>query len=412
MTLLRARLDGGSRAPRTKNAEAMTLLRARLDRYPQLYGRLRTRALVMLVIGSIALVIGAFLAFLGLLLAIVPDGGVWEKRSSFFVGVLGGLFPLIGASIAIWRGLVGRRRAHQARDIVALARGAPVFGARDVAHHLGLRPLDAERAVLDAVAYGFVEEAPAPPELAGASGVGAALAGQGAAAGPGASGVGVTWGAGAAWQTSPTANASLAPTGPALPAASMQAAHMAGANAPGANGAQRTPHVVITPPAPMTGSTTVHAPMSPRGAGPSAPPPSVDAMIGAVLNGTYRIEGHLGSGGMGAVYEARHLRTGRKYAVKTLLPDAQLSPDAIRRFEREATAATALGHPGIVAVHDFNSTEAGLFYLVMDLLEGETLDQRLARVGSLPWEDARAASRSRPARRSRPPTRRASCTAI
>ena len=370
----------------------MTLLRARLDRYPQLYGRLRTRALVMLVIGSIGVVIGAFLAFVGLLLAIVPDGGIWEKRSSFFVGVLGGLFPLIGASIAIWRGLVGRRRAHQARDIVALARAMPVFGARDVAQHLGLRLLDAERALLDALAYGFVEEAPAPPEPAGASGVGAAT-------GPGASGVGVTWGAGAAWQTSPTANASLDPTGPALPAVHMQApdmqaasispAHIAGANTPGANVPQRTPHVVITPPAPMTGSTTVHAPMSPRGAGPSAPPPSVDALIGAVLNGTYRIEGHLGSGGMGAVYSARHLRTNRRYAVKTLLPDAQLSPDAIRRFEREATAATALGHPGIVAVHDFDSTEAGLFYLVMDLLEGETLDQRLARVGSLPWEDAR-----------------------
>ena len=347
----------------------MTFLRARLDQYQRLYGRLRTRALVMIVIGSIALVVGAFLSFLGLLLAVVPDGGIWEKRSSYFVGVIGGLFPLLGAAIAIWRGLVGRRRAHQARDIVALARLTPVFGSRDVAQHLGLRPFDAERAVLDAIAHGFVEEAPAPPELLASSAVGASS--------------GPAWGA---WQTSPAANADLAATGPAgvQPPTNMAPGAQLAGPARGANG-----QLVITPPAPMAGSTTVHAPMSPRAAGPSAPPPSLEALIGAVLNATYRIEGHLGSGGMGAVYSARHLRTQRRYAVKTLLPDAQLSPDAIRRFEREATAATALGHPGIVAVHDFNQTEAGLFYLVMDLLEGETLDQRLTRTGSLPWPEAR-----------------------
>jgi serine/threonine-protein kinase len=110
---------------------------------------------------------------------------------------------------------------------------------------------------------------------------------------------------------------------------------------------------------------------------------------GEVLNGTYRIESVLGAGGMGMVYAAQHLRTGRRYAVKTLLPDAQLSPDAIRRFEREATAASALGHPGIVAVHDFHETEGGVHYLVMDLLEGETLEQRLSRAGCLAWPEAR-----------------------
>jgi serine/threonine-protein kinase len=92
---------------------------------------------------------------------------------------------------------------------------------------------------------------------------------------------------------------------------------------------------------------------------------------------------------MGVVYAAQHLRTGRRYAVKTLHPDAQISPDAIRRFEREATAASALGHPGIVGVHDFHETEGGVHYLVMDLLEGETLEQRLARVGCLRWPEAR-----------------------
>ncbi len=326
----------------------MSLLRARLDQFPRLYGRLRTRAYVQLVLGSIGLVISAFLSFLGLMLAIVPEGDLWERRSSYVVGVLGGFLPLVGSVIALWRGFVGRKRAHAARDIVALARLTPVFGSRDVAQHLGMRPIDAERAVLEALSYGFVEEVPGTADLgiSGASGI--------AAYPPSVS------------ATFPTAGAHLGPTGPAV--------------AP----------VVITPPSPLAGSATLQAPMTPRHVGPSAPPPaSTQALVGAVLNGTYQIEAHLGSGGMGAVYAAKHLRTGRRYAVKTLLPDAQFSPDAIRRFEREATAASALGHPGIVAVHDFHSTEQGLFYLVMDLLEGETLDQRLERTGSLPWPEAR-----------------------
>jgi len=362
-----------------------SLLRARLDLYPRLYNRLRTRAFVLLLLGSIGLVIGAFLSFLGLMLAIVPEGGLWEKRSSYVVGVLGGFLPLLGATIALWRGFVGRKRAHQARDLVALARLMPVFGSGDVARHLGMRPIDAERTVLEAVAFGLVEEVPGSAAYPGASGVleasGIGASGIGAMTGP-AHAAAMTGPAGA-WQGSVSATFPTAQQGAAGPAYGG-----GGAQA----GRQGERHVVITPASPVAGSATIQAPATPRGAGPSAPPPaSADAWIGHVLNGTYRIEGHLGSGGMGAVYSARHERTGRRYAVKTLLPDAQFSPDAIRRFEREATAASALGHPGIVAVHDFHATEAGLFYLVMDLLEGETLDQRLTRVGSLAWADARVA---------------------
>ncbi len=127
----------------------MSLLRARLDQFPRLYGRLRTRAYVQIVLGVIGFVVSAFLGFLGLLLAVMPDGGLWEKRSSYVVGFLGGVLPLVGSALAIWRGVVGRSRAHTARDIVALSRLTPVFGSRDVAQHLGLRPMDAERAVLD-----------------------------------------------------------------------------------------------------------------------------------------------------------------------------------------------------------------------------------------------------------------------
>ena len=353
----------------------MSLLRARTDQFPQLYGRLRTRAYVQLVLGAIGLVISAFLSFLGLLLAIMPEGGLWENRASYVVGVLGGLLPLTGSVIAIWRGMVGRKRAHTARDIVALSRLTPVFGSRDVAQHLGMRPMDAERAVLEALSYGFVEEVPGSAELSASYGA--------------SSGSGVAAGVPSISATFPTAGAHLGPQmgSPQMGSQQMGSSQM---GSPARQGQLGHTPVVITPPSPLAGSTTVQAPMTPRHAGPSSPPPaSAQALVGAVLNGTYQIERHIGSGGMGAVYAAKHLRTGRHYAVKTLLPDAQFSPDAIRRFEREATAASALGHPGIVAVHDFHSTEGGLFYLVMDLLEGETLDQRLERSGSLPWPEAR-----------------------
>ena len=109
---------------------------------------------------------------------------------------------------------------------------------------------------------------------------------------------------------------------------------------------------------------------------------------GTVLNGTYRLEATLGAGAMGTVHAARHLRTGRAYAVTILRPDARAGDDRARRVEREATAAGALGHPSIVAVHDLDVTPDGTRYLVMDLLRGETLERRLAR-GPLPFEEAR-----------------------
>jgi tRNA A-37 threonylcarbamoyl transferase component Bud32 len=127
----------------------------------------------------------------------------------------------------------------------------------------------------------------------------------------------------------------------------------------------------------------------------AAPPPPQPLALagtlgpGAVINATWRIEGLLGSGGMGHVYDVSHVRTGRRYALKTLLPDARLSVDALRRFEREARAASALGHPGIVAVHDFDRTSDGLAFLVMDRLEGETLEARLEKRGTLTWDETR-----------------------
>jgi serine/threonine-protein kinase len=115
---------------------------------------------------------------------------------------------------------------------------------------------------------------------------------------------------------------------------------------------------------------------------------SAEQLVGHTLKQTWFVEGLLAAGGMGCVYTARHLRTGKRYAVKTLLPDERISIESLHRFEREAKAASSLGHVGIVQVHDFD-LEGETRFLVMDLLEGETLEQRLARMGRLSWSDAR-----------------------
>ena len=106
---------------------------------------------------------------------------------------------------------------------------------------------------------------------------------------------------------------------------------------------------------------------------------SQDGSIVGRLLGSYRIGKRVGAGGIGAVYEGEHVRTGRLYAVKVLLPDAALEPTALKRFRREAEALASLGHASIVAVHDFDVTEDGIAYLVMDRLQGEDLATRLSR---------------------------------
>lgn len=112
-----------------------------------------------------------------------------------------------------------------------------------------------------------------------------------------------------------------------------------------------------------------------------------DPLIGAVLGGTYRIDQRLGAGGMGAVFAATHLRTGRAVAVKVLLPEVAARRGAMERFRREAEAVGALGHANIVAIHDFDQ-EGGRAWLVMDRLEGEELAARLERRGPMPLEEA------------------------
>src|SRR5579859_854712 len=90
----------------------------------------------------------------------------------------------------------------------------------------------------------------------------------------------------------------------------------------------------------------------------------------------YEIQSLLGAGGMGEVYRARDLRLRRDVAIKVLPAFVFSNPDRLRRFEQEATAAAALNHPNILAVHQLG-TYTGTTYLVSELLEGETLRQQI-----------------------------------
>jgi TolB-like protein/Tfp pilus assembly protein PilF len=94
--------------------------------------------------------------------------------------------------------------------------------------------------------------------------------------------------------------------------------------------------------------------------------------------GPYEILAPLGAGGMGEVYRARDQRLGREVAVKVLPAEYAADPERLKRFEREARATAALSHPNILAVHDVGTHE-GVSYLVEELLEGESLRERLER---------------------------------
>ena len=94
--------------------------------------------------------------------------------------------------------------------------------------------------------------------------------------------------------------------------------------------------------------------------------------------GPYEILSPLGAGGMGEVYRARDTRLDRDVAVKVLPESLAADPAALGRFEREAKAVAALSHPNILALHDFG-TSAGVCYAVTELLEGETLRDRLSQ---------------------------------
>jgi serine/threonine-protein kinase len=108
-------------------------------------------------------------------------------------------------------------------------------------------------------------------------------------------------------------------------------------------------------------------------------------LVGRTLDGRYRVEKVLGEGGMGVVYLVTHVALGKRMALKVLHGEGARDETTVARFVQEAQASSAIGHPNIVDVIDFGRLADGSAYFVMELLEGESLTDRIKR-GAIPLE--------------------------
>ncbi len=118
-----------------------------------------------------------------------------------------------------------------------------------------------------------------------------------------------------------------------------------------------------------------------------------DTMLGRVLDGRFIVIARLGSGSMGTVYRAKQMPMGREVAIKILRSDRALDEAAKARFLREARTNSVLTSPHTVTVFDFGESESGELFLAMELLEGESVGQRLTRVKRLPIDTAMEVAR-------------------
>lgn len=118
----------------------------------------------------------------------------------------------------------------------------------------------------------------------------------------------------------------------------------------------------------------------------SAPTSGRTVREGDVLDGRYRVVRALGRGGMGAVYEVERVTDARRFALKML--EGQASSAASVRFAREAEITASLSHEHLVSVVDVGGTSSSNLYLVMELVEGRSLDAAHARFGDVPWATA------------------------
>ena len=117
--------------------------------------------------------------------------------------------------------------------------------------------------------------------------------------------------------------------------------------------------------------------------------PTSSQMIGTVLSGRYKLEAKLGSGGMSTVYLAKDSTLDRDVAIKVMHREMSEQPDQLERFRQEARAVAKLSHPNVVAVIDAGE-DGGHPYIVFEYVEGETLKQRINRVGALDAQEALA----------------------
>jgi serine/threonine-protein kinase len=333
----------------------------------------RVRAALWMSVSLIGLAFGLFI--IGLMVVVLFDDGSHSSTPppdpifTAFCGLFAGLFPAVVSLAGMVIGARELRRAAALEVVLVTFPNGATFDFPRLNQVLG--PARAQRAYVDALSRGGIFDPHAPtPNPQSPSLPAPAFGGRPSPSYP---------------TPSPYLPSSQPPSHRPPP---MPIELPSGDGLPTHPSARANPLAATTPslfpntqPTPAAGGIRPDA----RSAVKSA-----SDLTGRTLKDTWFVEKRLAAGGMGAVYAARHLRTGRRYAIKTMLPDERVSVEALRRFEREAKAASALGHAGIVAVHDFDKTEDGVHFLVMDLLEGETLEHRLARLGRLAWPDARA----------------------
>ena len=104
---------------------------------------------------------------------------------------------------------------------------------------------------------------------------------------------------------------------------------------------------------------------------------AVADIVGQVLDGQYEVEAFLAQGGMGAVYRARHILLGDRVVIKTLRSEMRNNAEWLRRFQREGRAARRFRHPNAVTVYDLRTASDGMIYMVMEYVDGHTLDKEL-----------------------------------
>ena len=112
------------------------------------------------------------------------------------------------------------------------------------------------------------------------------------------------------------------------------------------------------------------------------------SIVDTVLDGQYQMEALLGKGGMGAVYRARHILLGDRVAIKVLPPEVRNNAEWLRRFRREGQAARRFRHPNSVTVYDLRTAADGTIYMVMEYVEGHTLDHELKTRGRFTAREA------------------------
>src|SRR5262249_18864964 len=114
-----------------------------------------------------------------------------------------------------------------------------------------------------------------------------------------------------------------------------------------------------------------------------SPPDSPGALIGRVLKNAYRLDAVLGEGGMGVVYQATQLALGRPAAIKTFPPAKGITEASVARFFGEARLLSQLQHPNIVHIIDFGTDPGPIWFMVMELLQGQTLETFVQKHGRL-----------------------------